>query len=848
MKKFILILTLLLTVSTITKTFALPNFWFSGTAYNQLGQIIVSPSNVDVFVKINDGINIFTETHTGISVSPFGMFDVNVGTVGSGLSTILMKANTSINVQVRLGSGPWVTVIGQPLMTYTASSYVAPGSILLGITGVSAGTYGNSTNVAQFTVTSDGRITSASNVPIAFPAEVDGSVTNELNTSMSWDNATNTIGVVDAGGTKSVVITGFLETETDPIFAASPASGITAGNITNWNTAFGWGNHATAGYLTSYTETDPIWTAAEPSYGNLGQAETITANWVNTANPWADNEVADNLTIDGGTITNTNITPGTGTITANAISAGTYGINITGNAATATTANAVANALTIGTGLSGTAATYNGSAAVTVSLPNVGTAGTYGSASSVPVITTDAQGRVTGVGSAPIAISPGSMSLTTNHIYVGNAGLAQDVAMSGDVAIIASGATTIQPGVVTNAKLANPSLTVTAGTGLSGGGSVSLGGSTILSMPNVGTAGTYGSTTQVPVFTTDAQGRVSAVTNTAIAFPAEVDGSITNELNSSMSWDNATNTVGVVDAGGTKSVVITGFLETETDPVSGAVNGIIKSNGSAVFSAAIAGTDYLAPSAIGVTVQGFDADLSGLSALNSTTTANRLVASSGVANGYTLIPAPTTNGEVLTFNGTSFAWTIPASVVESDPQVSSSTTNRIPKWNGTTLVDGIITDNGTTASVAGSISVSNSFSLLESVGGTYYSTFAAGDQNANITYRLPTTPPAAGNVLKADTLVPTNLVWAAPFTGGAFQLAYHDYIVAGNFTLDNTYDIVELDGSPATFTVSMPAPVLGKIVFIYNNTSVNATILGNPLQKQTGTILFCDGTNWHRMF
>jgi hypothetical protein len=37
-------------------------------------------------------------------------------------------------------------------------------------------------------------------------------------------------------------------TEMDPVYGASPASGITSGNITNWNNAFGWGNHATAGY------------------------------------------------------------------------------------------------------------------------------------------------------------------------------------------------------------------------------------------------------------------------------------------------------------------------------------------------------------------------------------------------------------------------------------------------------------------------------------------------------------------------------------------------------------------------------------------------------------------------
>ncbi len=38
-------------------------------------------------------------------------------------------------------------------------------------------------------------------------------------------------------------------TETDPIFTAHVASGITATQINNWNTAHGWGNHAAQGYL-----------------------------------------------------------------------------------------------------------------------------------------------------------------------------------------------------------------------------------------------------------------------------------------------------------------------------------------------------------------------------------------------------------------------------------------------------------------------------------------------------------------------------------------------------------------------------------------------------------------------
>ena len=66
------------------------------------------------------------------------------------------------------------------------------------------------------------------------------------------------------------------------------------------------------------------------------------------------------------------------------------------------------------------------------------------------------------------AVSPGSITLTQNHILVGDASnLAADIAMYGDVAIVASGATTIQSGAVTASKLA----TVTDGITLDQSGS-----------------------------------------------------------------------------------------------------------------------------------------------------------------------------------------------------------------------------------------------------------------------------------------------------------------------------------------------------------------------------------------
>lgn len=54
-------------------------------------------------------------------------------------------------------------------------------------------------------------------------------------------------------------------------------------NSANWNTAYGWGNHALAGYLTSFTETDPIWTADKPNYALKTYVDTSISNLIDTA-------------------------------------------------------------------------------------------------------------------------------------------------------------------------------------------------------------------------------------------------------------------------------------------------------------------------------------------------------------------------------------------------------------------------------------------------------------------------------------------------------------------------------------------------------------------------------------
>lgn len=80
-------------------------------------------------------------------------------------------------------------------------------------------------------------------------------------------------------------------TESDPVFAASPAGGIEAEMIDQWNSAFAWGDHSGAGYLTSYTETDPIFSAHVSS----GITATKISNW-DTAHSWGNHASAGYLT------------------------------------------------------------------------------------------------------------------------------------------------------------------------------------------------------------------------------------------------------------------------------------------------------------------------------------------------------------------------------------------------------------------------------------------------------------------------------------------------------------------------------------------------------------------------
>lgn len=238
--------------------------------------------------------------------------------------------------------------------------------------------------------------------------------------------------------------------------------------------------------------------------GLSGAADGDVLTWNGTTQSWqsspgggvgtvtsvALDTAATGLTVSGGT---SQTITGSGTFTLGGTLGAGYGgtglgapaVGDAGKVLTATASGGyelatngagTVTSVTAGAGLSGGTITTSG----TISMPNVGTSGVYGTASSVPVITTDAQGRVSSVTPTAIAIAQSAVT-----------DLVSDLA----------------------AKVST-STQVIAGTGLSGGGALS--GNVTLSLPSVGTQGTYGSASSVAVVTTDQQGRVSNAVTTAI--------------------------------------------------------------------------------------------------------------------------------------------------------------------------------------------------------------------------------------------------------------------------------------------------------------------------------------------
>lgn len=386
------------------------------------------------------------------------------------------NANTAAAWQTARLIGVQGDATGQVSVDGSAAANIP---LTLASSGVTAATYGGATQIPTFVVDAKGRITSAANVAISSTLNAAGNTgTGSFSTggtltivgqngggiTTTFTDATDTYGITvdstvvrtsgaqaiagDLSVTGNLIVSGtqtFVNTSTvvttDSLLklAANNTVGdvIDIGFYGSSNTGSSvqyhglvregsGGTNAGAFYLFKNLATDP--TGNVVSYAGLTKADLYT-------------------NVKGGTVS--------GLASAIAVADG-------GTGATSFT--------------SGQRVGYNGTNLVSIANNTTTVTGGLSAANTITSVTVDAYGQVTAYTGAAIAIDAGQVS--TGTLPIARGGTNQTSFTNGIVAF---------------------------------------NGTSLATLANTGTAGTYANAAYVPVITTDAYGRVSAVTNTAIA-------------------------------------------------------------------------------------------------------------------------------------------------------------------------------------------------------------------------------------------------------------------------------------------------------------------------------------------
>ena len=443
-------------------------------------------------------------------------------------------------------------LVGGTGLTYSS------GTIDLDNTAVTAGTYGSATQIPTFTVDAQGRLTSASNVSISTywtlagdtgTSQIDGADTmtvaggTNITTSVSGDTVTvdldsniNLTNVTATGTVEGATLTdGFLDITGGDINNAGDGffSGnlqadtlsdgfldINAGNITSAvNGTFS--GTVQGGSLTDGTATLSAGAlsgattgsfSGNVSAGNLTTAGAVSAGSADVSGTLAFGSLSDGSITITGFVDEDNMASNSDQLipTQQSVKAyvdaqlGSSALDIAGDSGS-DSVDLDTQTLTIagGTGLSSSVSGQT----VTIDLDNTAvSAASYGGAGTVGTFTVDAQGRLTAASDVTIDITASQVNDFTSAV---------DNHLSG-------------------------------GTGISySNGTIDLDNTAV-------TAGTYGDSTNIPQFTVDAQGRITAASNIAISTNFSIAGD-----NGSSDVVNGGETLTVVGASGQLETTIT---------------------------------------------------------------------------------------------------------------------------------------------------------------------------------------------------------------------------------------------------------------------------------------------------
>ena len=400
--------------------------------------------------------------------------------------------------------------------------------LTLGDSGVTAGTYGGTTNVAVIVVDSKGRITSASNVASSSTLNIAGdSGTDAVALS------TDTITFVGGDGITTVAYSANSNVKFDVDNTVVRTTGGTiSGDLTVTGNLVISGNTITQDVETIRTEDSLITLAAN----NAGDAIDIgfVGKYTSAGAKYAGlvRQAGSNFFLFNGLTTDPtgNVLP-SGSVTSG--NTATLHANITGG-----TVSSLASAIAVADGGTGAATFTTGGILIgnatgalsTLANSNYTLTGGLAAANTLSSLTVDSYGRVTAATGIAIAID--TAAITSGTLGYGRGGTGATSYTTG--ALLVAGATGLT-------SLANSSYTLTGGLAAANtissltvdsygrvtaatGAAIAIDTAQITSgtiadarLASVGTAGTYANASHVPVITTDAKGRVTAVTNTAIS-------------------------------------------------------------------------------------------------------------------------------------------------------------------------------------------------------------------------------------------------------------------------------------------------------------------------------------------
>ncbi|MFA7244562.1 MAG: tail fiber domain-containing protein [Candidatus Magasanikbacteria bacterium] len=209
--------------------------------------------------------------------------------LGNVENTALSTWGGSVNISTvgTVTSGTWQ---GSPIDTlYLNSSVMLSGENISSLT-----------NDSNFITSSTARTSISENVlgltydNVSGILSLDGSYNIPTTASTTaWNNFTTTPSTTISLGTGLVWNSNTIQANTGyeiPLIASTTNWNNIYNTVTasssDWQSAFSWGNHAGAGYLTSYTESDPIWTAASSTYLATTTAASTYLSQVNAASTY----------------------------------------------------------------------------------------------------------------------------------------------------------------------------------------------------------------------------------------------------------------------------------------------------------------------------------------------------------------------------------------------------------------------------------------------------------------------------------------------------------------------------------------------------------------------------------